>query len=466
MLRSGRRAKPVTLIAVLALLACAAPAAAAEQTVTVRYGPLTLGAYEVKRGDQVFNVPKPDIGGFITSMSARLVYDDGREVPIANTMLHHVVFADLGTHIGDHRDPTCERFQMFDSQSFLPLYGHRFYGLGEERHRIDLPPGYGYPTRAEDRWGMTYMLMNHLPHPETVNVEYTMTIETEQQLQPVTPIWLDVRDCKLDPIFNVPGGRRPGSTHRTSTTWTAPTAGRVVFGTGHLHGGGKLLRLTRPDCGGATVFESRPLWGRRNHPYYRVRPLLHEPGPINMTSFQTAQGIPVAAGERLKLTAIYDATRPHVRVMGIMPIGFVPDEGVTQACGSQPADMREYWTESGGRKTEPRVFVPISGWGARRARAISRPPGRTVRLRRRGMVDVAGTAFEPANVALPRRGLLRWRFFDEELHNVTVANGPRGFSSVNLSRGRDFSYRFRRAGTYRLFCSLHPLMTSTVRVRK
>ena len=112
----------MALIAVIAFLALAPSASAAEQRVTVRYGPLTLGAYEVKRGDQVFNVPKPDIDGFITSMSARLVYDDGREVPIANTMLHHVVFADLGRYIGDHRDPTCERFQMFDSQSFLPLY--------------------------------------------------------------------------------------------------------------------------------------------------------------------------------------------------------------------------------------------------------------------------------------------------------------------------------------------------------
>ena len=79
---------------------------------------------------------------------------------------------------------------------------------------------------------------------------------------------------------------------------------------------------------------------------------------------------------------------------------------------------------------------------------------------------MADTAFEPANVALSRSGTLRWRFFDDELHNVTLANGPRGFSSDNLNRGREFSYRFRRPGTYRLFCTLHPLMTSTVRVER
>ena len=87
-------------------------------------------------------MPKPNVDGFITKMRARLVYANGREVPIANTMLHHVVFADLGRYVGDHADATCDGFRMFDSQSILPLKGHRFYGLGEERHELELPAGY------------------------------------------------------------------------------------------------------------------------------------------------------------------------------------------------------------------------------------------------------------------------------------------------------------------------------------
>jgi plastocyanin len=455
------------LVLLLALLVAAVPASAAERQVSVRYGPIRLGPYQVGRGDQVFNVPKPNIDGFITSMHARLVYSNGREVPIANTMLHHVVFADLGSYIGEHKDATCDRFRMFDSRSFLPLHGHRFYGLGEERARLDLPPGYGYPTRAADRWAMTYMLMNHLPRPETVNIEYTMSIETDRQLQPVTPVWLDVRDCNLDPVFNVPGGRKRGSTYKTSTTWRAPTSGKLVFGLGHVHGGGKALRLSRPDCGDQRLFTSRPVWGLPSHPYYQVRPLLHEPGPISMTTFQSPQGIPVAAGERLKLTALYDAERPHVRVMGIMVVAFVPDANVTQRCAPLPSDVRTYWTQTHGRRRMPRITVPISGWraGAARARAISRPPGARVSLRGDGAIDVAHTAFRPANVVLKRPARLRWRFFGDQLHNVTLANGPRGFSSDNLSDNREFAYRFRRRGTYRLFCTLHPLMTATVRVR-
>ena len=87
-------------------------------------------------------------------------------------------------------------------------------------------------------------------------------------------------------------------------------------------------------------------------------------------------------------------------------------------------------------------------------------------MRRGGTVDVADNSFDPPNVVLSRPGPLRWRFFDDELHNVTLANGPRGFASVNLSRGREFAYRFRKPGTYRLLCTLHPLMTSTVRVER
>lgn len=444
-------------------------ASAEPRDVTVRYGPIKLGAYEVKRGDAVFNIPKPDIDGFITRMHARLVYANGREVPIANTMLHHVVMADLGTFVGEHRDPTCVRFRMFDSESFLPLHGLRFYGLGEERHRLELPAGYGYPTRAADRWAMTYMLMNHLPVGETVFVEYTMAIESERVLQPVTPVWLDVRDCNLDPVYDVPGGGRRGATTSESTTWTAPTGGRLVFASGHLHGGGKALRLSRPGCDEKPAFDSRPLWGRATHPYYRVRPLLHEPGPISMQTYESEQGIPLAAGEQLRLDSVYDAELPHTRVMGIMFAGFVPDSRVTQRCSPLPDKTRIYWAQSRGRKRMPRVTVPITGIpaGARRARAIDRPPGATVLLRRPATVDVAGFAFRPSNVAVRRGTTLRWRFFDDELHNVTLANGPRGFSSDNLDGQREFAYRFTAPGTYRLFCTLHPVtMAATVRVRR
>jgi plastocyanin len=441
--------------------------AGATTTVTERYGPIRMSPYEVARGDEIFNIPKPDVDGFITRMKATLVYADGTPVPIANTMLHHVVMLDTGRYIGDKQDPTCDAFRRFDSQTYLPLRGLRFYGLGEERHRLLLPDGYGYPTRAADRWAMTYMLMNHRPVSETVFIQYTMDIETERQLRPVTPVWLDVRNCNLDPVYDVAGGAPRGTTTTETTTWTAPQAGRIVAAAGHLHGGGRSLTLTKPDCGDQRLLRSRPEWGRRSHPYYQVRPLLHEPGPIATSYTESAAGIPVAAGERLELRSTYDAHRPHARVMGIMLLGFAPDPSVTAACAPLPADERTFFTRHDGRRKAPRITVPITSWkGKGRAQIIKRPPGPTVAFGAGAEVDIGGYAFHPANIAVRRGQRVRWRFFDSSLHNVTFANGPSAFSSDNLDAGNSYAHRFRRPGTYRLFCTLHPVeMAATVRVR-
>jgi plastocyanin len=59
-----------------------------------------------------------------------------------------------------------------------------------------------------------------------------------------------------------------------------------------------------------------------------------------------------------------------------------------------------------------------------------------------------------------------WRFDGSIDHDVTLANGPYGFSSDNLSGGKTFSITLTRPGTYKLFCALHPVqMTQVIRVR-
>jgi len=407
------------------------------------------------------------VDGSITAMDVDVVDADGSPVPINRLMLHHIVFTNLGSRLGEKRDGTCGSFTAFDSRTRLPAIAERFYGAGEERGRMLLPAGYGYPMKAADTWGMTYMLMNHRNRTDRAFIEYHVTYDTDA-LTPVKPYWLDVKNCLVDPVFDVPGGGRRGSTYRRSATWTVPESGRLVAAGGHVHGGAKDLALVRAGCPGRPrLYTSRPLWGNRDHPFYNVRPVLHEPGPINMSGFTSAQGFAVSRGERLRLDANYDNELVHTRVMGIMVVFLAPDSSVGGRCAPPPGDVTEYRSTAPGRTRTPRFKVPIVGIRRGVARNISAPPGKRVRVRSGYTVKAGERFFRRPNIAVRQGAVLNWTFFGENLHNVTVASGPRGFSSVNLSDERSYRKRLTVPGTYKLFCGLHPVdMTATVKVHR
>jgi plastocyanin len=140
---------------------------------------------------------------------------------------------------------------------------------------------------------------------------------------------------------------------------------------------------------------------------------------------------------------------------------------VRSRCGPLPSDLVDLRSTQPGRTKTPRFRVPIVGLRNGVARNISRPPGRRVRLGRRATISVGDLFFRRRNVSVRRGSTLRWLFKGNEIHNVTVANGPRGFASRNLTRGRSYRKKLRTPGTYRLFCALHPVsMTGTIKVRR
>ncbi len=110
-----------------------------------------------------------------------------------------------------------------------------------------------------------------------------------------------MRNCQADPIFSVPGNGPKFSTYSQQTDYTMPEGGRIVAGGAHLHGGGLKLELTNQTCGGRRLFQSEPTWGLPV-----IKPVMHENGPKHMTTFSTTDGIPVAAGDTLRLKATYD----------------------------------------------------------------------------------------------------------------------------------------------------------------
>src|SRR3954465_6017813 len=216
------------VVAALALLAVAAPAAqASESTQTFRYGPIHIAPYGMDERDYVSGMPGPQVDGYLTGGRARIVDAQGGPVSQARVMLHHLVFSNAGARLGERLNPTCDRIRLFDSLAEVPGLSEPVAGFAEEHVDERLPAGHRSPIRSGDRWVGTWMLMNHRSRPETVYLEYQATVVTGERLTPAYPLWLDVGGCGLDPLFDVPGGGRRGSTFTRSITAPAPFTGRI-----------------------------------------------------------------------------------------------------------------------------------------------------------------------------------------------------------------------------------------------
>ena len=446
--------RSAAILAGAALLTCAAPAQAALERVTVRQGPLRIEPYQVRfTSPSTRQVRAPRLNGWLVRMHARVVDRRGRPLPVRKVMLHHIVYKNQS-----RREPVCG-----DTESF--------YGTGEENETLRFPPGYGYRVRRRDRWSTGWMLMNHQARTHTAYIQYTAWIETSERLRSVRPYWVRATGCagRTDPIFNVPGGGAPGSTWAKEKRWTVPASGRIVAAGSHVHGGSKEILLTQPDCGNRALLASRPLYGLPDHPYYRVLPVLHEPGPIATSWITSATGIPVERGERLLVSSRYDGERPHTRAMGIWHIYLAPDPAVRRTCEPLPGDVLDELPPKPGRLEAPDVKVPLTGLDARRrARTIFRPPGPLMLAESRARVMVDSRSFTPRNLSIALGGEVRWRFrAGRSDHDVTVANGPVGFASRRRFYGGSmYRRRFTVPGRYELFCSLHPIdMTQVVTVR-
>jgi plastocyanin len=154
--------------------------------------------------------------------------------------------------------------------------------------------------------------------------------------------------------------------------------------------------------------------------------------------------------------------------MGIAGIYVAHSDTPVDGCGPLPIDAQVFQTPLPHRSSPPAFKVPITGLDDNgRAVTIQRPPGPTTALKSGASIDVKSFFFSRPNVSLKRGARLSWLFKSpSDLHNVTLANGPRGFASPNQSSNAKFSYRFAKRGRYQIFCALHPVsMTETVTVR-
>ena len=436
--------------AVVALLMGLWPAAradAAVRTYVFRYGPIAMDGFQTRLPK--VRVPAPRVSGFIRKMNAQLVYKNGKRVPLSRVMLHHIVFINDGSR----RNPK--------QGSCAGRHGEPFYGTGEEREQMLLPRDYGYPIRYDDKWRMQTMLMSHSIMPHNVYVRYTVRVVTGEEKKPVVPYWIRANGCEtVQPSFTVPGNGGPGSTYRRSWNWTVPMTGHIVAAGGHLHGGARAMELREPGCGDRKLFDTNPLYGDPDDIVYRLRPVLHEPGPISTRYYLSTPGVPVTKGQQIRLDSEYDNEYARARVMAIMHVYISPDPSVSkdQVCGPLPPSWLRM-LRSGNRFDPPYTKVPLNilESDGRTVRAVDELPGPLKSFDSQATVDLRGGVFTPSRIEIPLGGRVTWRFDDAVAHNVLLANGPAVVGTPTLKKGEAVSRQFLLPGRYQLFCYLHPV---------
>lgn len=453
--------KPL-LVALLGLLLYAAPASAAEQLLTLYSPPIDSLPY-VHRSETVELRPDgkaaPAQPGYILGFQEMALVDskrpDAEPLPVDKMMVHHFLY-----YAGGRVDPGPGG-----------CLGSGFIaGRGEEHPngRFDAawPPEqrarYGIhnatATGAAPGWTLQTMVMNHYQRAKRFYVRTKVWYTTEPR-EPLYP--LTVGDCAHlgnGMAYDVPGGGAPGSTFTDRSTWTVPFDGRILGGGSHHHGGALHQTLRSVTCG-RTLMDAKAYYGAADHPYNTIRPILHEPGPIANGTFRSLQGLPVTAGEVLEREAVHSNRELHVAAMGFWVLHLVRDEAVTP-CAPLPTDLTEVTVPARYDTSAPYVFdrrvpqlqAPRGPWRAFDGKAI----------------PVGDQWFKPQRLTARVGQKLTWRFTGYEPHSVTVANGPRGFSSNYLGATRGaYSFTPTVPGTYRLTCLIHPTtMSQTVKVKR
>jgi plastocyanin len=299
-------------------------------------------------------------------------------------------------------------------------------------------------------------------------MEYRVTVDPRPTI-PVKPYWLSIRPCLADPQWSVPGTGH--GAHRRSYEFTVPEDGRIVATGAHLHGGADQLILSEPECGHRTLVDSRPFYAPAGDQLYKVRPLLHEPGPISTGSFLSETGIGVHRGERLRITSTYDNEYPHPQAMGIMHLYVAPGKPPGAPCEPLPGDARDEHLRADSvapaplgvpaRPRSPRIVVPLNALDKRgRVGPIPWPAGSTEALDSGATIDISGNRFDHTKISLPVGASLTWRFSDRAYHNVVLANGPWSAGAPGatyLGPNASYTTQFPLPGRYQLFCQFHPL---------
>ena len=275
-------------------------------------------------------IPKPDVDGYIVGIAPNLRLADGTIPGVDVIHLHHGVWLNASAH-----------------DSTAPGLPERFFAAGEEKTAMELPVGYGYAYHASDNWVVNYMIHNLYPIEQQVWITYDVdfipgTDPAAASLQPARPIWTDVQNGSIYPVFDVikgsgangvftypTGAASAYGTGPALNTWKVDRDGVLIATAGHLHPGGL----------------HTDLWLQRNgasaHLFQSVAHYWEPAGAVSwdvaMTATPTSWRVAVHAGDTLSTSATYDSARASwYESMGIMVVWMADAPAKAEAAGPDP----------------------------------------------------------------------------------------------------------------------------------
>ncbi len=457
-----RRAALTAALAV-AIALIAAPTVPARERMLTLYSPKIHTLPYVHDTHQVTLRPNgreaPKRPGYITGWAAQDLVDSKRPnakpLPLRRMMVHHFLIFAPGRV--DQAPGSC-----WGSSGFIGGRGeeHPSGKLSRVRSSRSFRRRYGINNRTSDgrapTWWLTAMVMNHYKRPKSFYVRLRVWYVTGERRKSLMPTVVGKCPHVLNGMaYDVPGGGRRGSNFVDKSRWTSPMNARILTAASHQHGGAKYQSLSSVTCH-RRLFKAPAYYGRPSHIYNRIRPILHEPGPIGNGAYATARGIPLARGEVLQRRAVHDNSNLHVAAMGFWVLYLVRDDSV-RPCGRIPRDVTEINKPKRYDRTPnyglvvPQLYKPRDPF-----QAFTGSP-----------VAVGDLFFRPGRLTTTVGHPVTWRFTGGLPHSVTVANGPRGFSSVYWGRRRGtYSFTPKVPGVYRMTCLVHPTtMGQTLVVR-
>ena len=80
-------------------------------------------------------------------------------------------------------------------------------------------------------------------------------------------------------------------------------------------------------------------------------------------------------------------------------------------------------------------------------------------------ISIGDNFYSPKSLSVSKGTTVKWVWKGKSKHNVTVKSGPITFASKTQSKG-SFSKKLAKAGTYRIYCTIHGTRQSlTIKVR-